>query len=348
MGERENQKRAVRFARISAVLWVLGLGGGLLAAGIFSISIGRYYVPFPTILHVLFRGIATARPFTDTDVVVIETVRLPRVLLAITAGAGLSLAGAAWWPLQSPGGPTNCRDPRRCIVRGALGILFSVSAFGVVGLAFCFGFIALIAVFAMDRLIGRGAVLSLILCGVVCSSFFAALVGVLQYFADPDNKLPGIVFWLLGSLVDSDWERLAVIAVPTLTAWRGDPANALAIESPLVGRFRRLRARYQRAAQPLDFAGPDHIDRRRSGFSKRRDRMGRPIVTICRMLVGTDHRLLVPVSALLGGLYMLAMDDCARVLTTQEIPLGILTALIGTPIFAVVVWRTQAMGWSRD
>ena len=158
-----------------------------------------------------------------------------------------------------------------------------------------------------------------------------------------------MVYWLMGSFSGAGWDKVPIIAIPTVAAgmtllllrWRinllslGDTdAAALGVR---VGALRwavLLLVSIIVAAQVSVSGGVGWV--------------GLVIPHLARMFVGPDHRYLMPASALLGGIYLLVMDGLARNLSTLEIPIGLLTALVGTPIFAIVFWRMQSRGWGRD
>ena len=324
----------------------------LAAVAIASLCIGRYPIPLRTIC-----GIVLAHVFpldvhwSQTEQTVVELVRAPRVLLAMSAGVALAISGAALQGVfRNPlVGPEILGISSGASFGGALAILLGASIAGVIGGALAFGIAALVIVFLLSRLAGKSAVLSLVLAGVITGAFFGALVGIAQYAADPQQKLPGIVFWLLGSFSGADYQRVLVLAIPTLFAgglllllrWRinllslGDEdAAALGVNVSAIRWLVLVSVALIVAAQVSVSGGIGWV--------------GLIVPHFARMLVGPDHRVLLPTSAMLGGIYLLVIDDCARSLTQNEIPLGILTALIGTPIFGYLLWKTQARGWTHE
>jgi len=184
----------------------------LVAVGIFSLSMGRYHVPAATVARILFESVATdvlpnSLSSQETEWIVVRIIRLPRILVVILAGMGLALSGAALQGLlRNPlVGPQIVGVSSGASFGGVLAILLSLPSAGIVGLAFAFGILTLLLVYGLSRLAGRaGGILSLVLAGVILSSFFSALVGVVQYLADPETKLPGIVYWLMGSFAAAD------------------------------------------------------------------------------------------------------------------------------------------------
>jgi len=328
----------------------------LICTGIFSLTLGRYQVPAGNVLHILLAELLPGagpgnHPWQESERVVIWLVRLPRILVVVLAGMGLSLSGATLQGVfRNPlVGPHIVGVSSGASFGGVLAMLLSLPAAGVVGLAFAFGILALALVFGLSRLAGRGSVLSLVLAGVCVSAFFGALVGLTQFLADPEAKLPGMVYWLMGSFAGADWGKVPIIAIPTLGAgalllllrWRinllslGDTdAAALGVKVGALRGAVLLLISLLTAAQVSVSGGVGWV--------------GLVIPHFARMLVGPDHRSLLPASALLGGIYLLLIDTLARNLTALEIPIGLLTALVGTPVFALVFWKLQARGWGHE
>jgi iron complex transport system permease protein len=303
------------------------------------------------------RIVTTTSPFNatrdpmDAPWVVVEVVRLPRVLLATLCGIGLAMAGAAMQGVfRNPlVGPEVCGVSSGASFGGVLAILLGWSALGTQVLAFACGLGALFAASALAKLAGRTGTLTLVLAGVIISAFFGALVGLAQYVADPQTKLPSIVYWLLGSFANATYGKVAIVAGVTLLAGTGLVAlrwrinllslgetdaqtmgiNAAALRWGVVALVALLVA-----AQVSTSGGVGWV--------------GLIVPHMARMLVGPEHSRLLPTAGLLGGLYLLAMDDLARAATDQEIPIGLLTAVVGTPVFALLFWKLQGQGWSQD
>ena len=342
-------------SRTRARIVLFALLALLALTSLFYLALGRYYVPAGTVARILLAAVPGSAPVSprwqETEWIVVWLVRLPRLLMVVLAGMGLALSGACLQGIfRNPlVGPHLVGVSSGASFGGVLAILLSLPAAGVVGLAFAFGMLALVMVFGLSRLAGRAGILSLVLAGVIVSAFFGALVGLMQHLADPEAKLPGMVYWLMGSFAGADWKKAPIIGIPTVAAgivllllrWRinllslGDTdAAALGVK---VGPLRwgvLVLISLIVSAQVSVSGGVGWI--------------GLVIPHFARMLVGPDHRALMPASVLLGGIYLLVMDCLARNLTTLEIPVGLLTALVGAPVFAFVFWKTQARGWGRD
>jgi iron complex transport system permease protein len=333
-------------------LLIFGSFAGLLALILFSLTLGRYPVPIRQIIHVILTTPLKATfNYTDAYRVVVEIVRLPRILTVTLCGMGLALSGAALQgvfrnPLVSP---EIVGVSAGASFGGMLAILLSFPPLGIVSMAFAFGLCALVFAFSLAKLAGRSGILGLVLSGLIVGAFFGALVGLIQYTADPQTKLPTIIYWHLGSFVGATYEKLAIVAAVMLVAgtllmmlrWRinllslGDAdAATLGINIEAL-RWGIVALTALIVAAQVSVSGS-------VGW------VGLIIPHVARMIVGPEHTRLLPASAFLGGIYLLGMDDIARSAGPQEIPIGLLTAVVGAPIFAVLFWKLQGRGWARD
>ena len=331
-----------RRATTLTALLALALAG----MAITSLGIGHVDLPFARVVQVLASPWwPPAEPVTPLEWSIVVVVRLPRVAMAILAGAGLALAGATLQGVfRNPlVGPQVVGVSAGAAFGGALAIVLGLSYAGLLTLAFACGVLALVLVYALSMAVAKSNILVLVLAGVVVSGFFSALVSLVQFVADSQDVLPVIVFWLLGSFATASAAKAWLLAVPVLLGgglilllrWRinllslGDE-DARALGVP-VGRLRWAVLTLTAAIVAAQVAVSGII-----GW------VGLVVPHLARMLVGADHRALLPASALAGGLFLLVTDNVARTATTSEIPLGILTALIGTPVFAVLLRRTRA------
>jgi len=320
---------------------------------LFSLTLGRYPVPFAQVAHIVFTTfpINAVGDYEKAPWVVVEIVRMPRILLVTLCGMGLAMSGAAMQGVfRNPlVGPEIAGVSSGASLGGVAAIMLSWPPLGVVGLAFGSGLAVLAAAFALARLAGRGGALALVLSGVIIGGFCGSLVGLLQTLADPMVKLPSIVYWLLGSFAGATYEKVAIVAGVTLFAgttllalrWRinllslGETdAKALGVDVDALRWGLMGLVALIVAAQVSVSGGVGSV--------------GLIVPHLARMLVGPEHTRLLPTAAALGGIYLLAMDDIARSLTEQEIPIGLLTSAVGAPIFAFLFWKTQSKGWMRE
>ena len=310
---------------------------------------GRFPVAPSELLAVLWAklwGVPHDGPATVEAVVF--RIRGPRVLAAMAVGATLAAAGAAYQglfrnPLVSP----DLLGVSSGAALGAvLGIYLSLGVAAIQALAFAFGLLAVVVVYGIGAALRRhDPTLVLVLAGVVIGTLLGSCVALLKYLADPYNQLPAITFWLLGSLAAvTPADVFAVLPavglglVPlVLLRWRlnlmtlgEDEARALGVDT------RRLRATVVTAATLMTAAVVS--------ISGVIGWIGLLVPHLARLLVGPDFGRLLPASLLLGAGYLLGVDTLARTLARIEIPLGVLTAFLGTPLF---VWllATSRRGW---
>ncbi len=321
----------------------------MLAIAVVALGLGRLSIAPTKVVRILVDNVVGLdQGWSDTEANVVERLRAPRVLLSMIIGGGLACCGAVLQGvLRNPlVAPQIIGVSSGASFGGALAIAAGLgSAFLVAG-AFLFGLAAVLLVFLMSRVEGRTPLLMLVLSGVVVAAFFSALVSGLTYLADPQQRLPAIVFWLLGSLATASWDSVltavipigAGVAVMMALRWRinvlslGDEdARALGVRVELL-RWTLLVATTVVVAGAVAVTGV-------IGW------VGLVVAHLGRMLVGPDHRVLLPVSFLVGAAYLTTMDTAARTAVASEIPIGILTALVGGPAFFALLRRTRGRGW---
>lgn len=347
ISQRANLARRSFSARI---FWVLAVAALPLSA-LLALGLGRFEVPPLDVLLILVANVLPVEPsWPGTAERVVELVRLPRVLSAMIAGAALGMTGAALQGIfRNPlVGPQIIGVTSGAAFGGAFAIFFFGTALALVGSAFAFGLLAVAIVYALARVEGRAPVLTLVLAGVVVSAAFSSLISLLTYLADPNDTLAAIVYWLMGSFATASYKSLGILAASSaisagllwLLRFRinvlslGDEdATAMGIS---VERSRWLIL----GAVALAVAGIVSV----AGIV---GWVGLVVPHIARMIVGPDHRVLLPASLLIGAVYLLLVDTVARTATAAEIPLGILTALIGAPVFGVMLRRLHLKGWGR-
>ena len=327
--------------RIAAIL--VALAALLAAAVLVAAGIGPYRITLPEIVGAVLRAL-TGRPGGDTVDTILFQIRLPRVLAAVLVGAALSAAGASYQslfrnPLVSPdilGVSTGAG------LGAVLGILLGLPVVAIQLLGFGAGLLTVTVVAMLARSLRGGDVLVLVLAGIVVGALAGALISLVKVLADPYNQLPAITFWLLGSLAgtkpaDALATLPAVLAglVPlVLLRWRigilslgDDEARTLGIE---VGRLRAIVI----AAATLMTASVVAI----SGVI---GWVGLMVPHMARLVVGPRFDRLLPASVLLGAVFMVMVDTLARSAAQIEIPLGVLTALIGGPTFVWMLARRR-------
>ncbi len=330
----------------------LGITSGALALliiiTIVSLLWGQYPIDFSTFVGYLdfklFGGVENDT-YTLLDNIILQ-IRLPRILLAILIGSSLAVSGASFQamfvnPLVSPG---ILGVLAGASFGAALGMLISEQWYIVQALAFIFGFIAVgVAVLVGSMVTSSRSTIMLVLGGVISGSLFTALLSVVKYVADPYSTLPAIVYWLMGSLTMADLSGVLYVSIPMLLSIAGmialskyfdllslgdEEAKALGVNVALV-RFCAIILATLASSLSVVMAGM-------IGW------VGLIIPHIVRMAVGPSHRLLIPLSAIIGAIFLLLADSISRLAFSVEIPIGILTSLIGIPVFIIVLKNARA------
>lgn len=267
-------------------------------------------------------------------------VRLPRVTAAALIGAALSAAGASYQglfrnPMVSPD-ILGASSGAGC--GAALAILCALGRFGITAAAFGFGLAAVLLAYALSRASRIDSMLSMVLSGMMISSLFTAATSFVKLAADPNEALPAITYWLMGSLNSVRGADAAFLAVPVaaglfilwLLRWRINLLTVGEEEAESMGvNTRRLRLVVIACATLMTAACV--------AVSGLIGWIGLVIPHFCRLLFGYDYRRLLPASALLGATFLIVVDDAARLITTSELPIGILTAFVGAPVFAWLI-----------
>jgi iron complex transport system permease protein len=275
-------------------------------------------------------------------------IRLPRIIAAALIGSALSVSGAAFQsmfinPLVSPG---LLGVLAGASFGAALGMIASDSWFAVQSGAFLCGFAAVLIAIGIARLYRGDRLLMLILGGIISGALFTSLLSIVKYVADPYDQLPAIVYWLMGGLSLADGKTVGLVSLPigagilgllffsrylNILSMGDDEAKSLGIN---VSRLRMLLIFLATLISALTVVIGGLI-----GW------VGLIIPHVARMLVGPDNRMLMPVAALIGAIYLVAVDDVARLIFTVEIPLGIVTSLMGIPFF-ILVLKNARKGWA--
>lgn len=328
-----------------AAFWIALALGALLLSFFVSMGMGRYDIPIEKLAAFLswdFFGFGVQPADSELYSNIIFDIRMPRILAAALVGAALSVAGGAFQamfvnPLVSPG---ILGVLAGASFGAALGIMISEEWFMVQLLAFAFGFAAVLIAIGVANIYKETSskTILLVLGGVISSALFSALLSVVKYTADPYNKLPAIVYWLMGSFGAVDKHTAFIVFIPmtlgivilslmgkylNVLSLGDDDAKALGIR---VGLVRIAAIFFATLISALTVVVAGMI-----GW------VGLIIPHIARFLVGPDNRLLLPMCALLGGAFLVVVDTLCRTAMSVEIPVGIATSLIGIPIFIIAL-----------
>lgn len=323
----------------------------LVCCTLIALCTGRYTIRIRDAVLVLYSGLRKLLGLSELPQTwdamaesVIYTLRLPRIVAAILVGGALSLAGASYQgvfknPLVAPdllGVSTGA------CVGAAIAILLHLNAAGIQLLAFVFGILTVGLTVAIPRLMKNDSITMLVLSGVIVSGIMNSVMGVIKYIADPETELADITYWQMGSLAKITESDVMAVAIPILAAailliairWQinllslGDrEAKTLGIRIGLTRNIIILCATLLTACA-VCLCGT-------IGW------VGLVIPHLARMMVGPDNVKSIPVSCVLGSIFMLMIDTIARGATTLEIPLSILTGLIGAPFYLYILAKQR-------
>lgn len=321
-----------------------------LALFFLSFTIGRFPVPPGTVAAILLSKVIHIPAFWSAEMeTVLFQIRLPRILAAMLVGSALSVSGAAYQgmfrnPMVSP---DILGVSAGASFGAALAMLLSLGSVAMQLCAFGTGLTAVGITYAIGALFAKkgDSVLVMILGGIIIGTLFTSFVSIIKFVADPYNTLPAITFWLMGSLATISMSDLRVASFPILTGmavlcalrWNlnvmsfGDEeARAMGVRTGAL-RFTVVVCATLMTAAAVSISGVIGL-------------VGLIVPHLARLLVGPNYTHLVPVSIVLGALFLLGVDDLARVMFAVEIPLGIVTSIIGAPFFLFLLFNTRK-GW---
>ena len=327
--------------------WMIPVLGVLLAAAfVLSFGLGRLAVPpgevVRILLHRVFPDLAvTWEPNMEAAVI---NVRMPRLLMACLVGCGLAAAGAAYQGVfQNPmASPDILGASNGACFGAALAIYFDASNEMTILSAFVVSILTVALVYVIGERAPGKKVVNLVLAGIMVSSLFSAGTSFIKLVADPNNQLPEITYWLMGSLSGVQWDNLRFAVVPVavslvpllLLRWRMNVLTLGDDEARTMGvSARTLRLTVVVCASLATAACISATGM--IGW------VGLVIPHLCRKLVGCDFRRLMPCSMLAGALFLLCVDDISRNLLATEIPIGILTAFVGAPFFIYLIMEKE-------
>ncbi|MBQ2962265.1 iron ABC transporter permease [Methanobrevibacter sp.] len=307
-----------------------------------SFMLGRYPVApidvVKTILSPIFPQLAVSPELNS----IVFTIRLPRIIAALLVGAALSVAGASFQgifknPLVSP-------DLLGVSMGAGFGAAIAILANAGNALiqlsAFIFGIISVSITYGISKAYKAGGILLLVLSGTAVSAFFNALISGTKFMADPYDKLPQITYWLMGSLSAVNFDKLSMIIIPLIIgmivilvlrwhlnvlAMGDEEAQSLGLDA---GKLRLIII----VACTLVTSAAVSI----SGII---GWVGLVVPHMTRIIVGPDHKILLPASISIGASFLLLIDNISRTFISIEIPIGILTAIVGVPLFLYLLRR---------
>ncbi|MDO4887325.1 MAG: iron ABC transporter permease [Actinomycetaceae bacterium] len=346
-----------RKVRLRHATIILGLMAVLVVAMLVAIGIGPLVISPVRVAQILWNdslqalhlGGTSDTPWTASEHSAVSLVRAPRIVLAVLVGGALAISGAALQalfrnPLVSPDviGVSSASA-----FGGVLMILLGLGSSAIVSGAFACGLTAVGLVMLIGRIRTGSPILTIVLGGIVVSAFFNALVSLVTYLADPYTTLPSITFWLMGSFAAATWDKVIMIIIPVALGlvvvvalrWRINILSLGDEEAISLGiNPARMRAALIVAVALLTASTVASVGI--VGW------VGLVVPHLMRLLVGHDNRIVIPSSFLLGGIYTLVIDTLARSLSSVEVPVGILTAMLGAPVFITVLIRRSHHGGS--
>lgn len=311
---------------------------------------GRYPLSLSEVIAILWSKIALVDlSILDKHQTLVWDIRMPRAILGAMVGGCLAVSGASFQGLF--------RNP--LVSSGILGvssgagfgaalaiILFHGNTSATYIFAFAFAILAVLLSYLIGRVYNTTPTITLVLGGVVVSSIFSALISFAKYVADPYQQLPAIVFWLMGSLATARYQDIMIAGIPMgigiagliAIRWRINVLSMGDREAHSLGVNLAVDKGIVIVCASLATAGAVCV----SGII---GWVGLVIPHICRMIVGNDNRVLIPASLSLGACFLVLVDDVGRIITGSEMPMGILTALIGGPFFVWLLKKTKGGGW---
>ncbi|GAA2240071.1 MULTISPECIES: FecCD family ABC transporter permease [Kitasatospora] len=339
-------RRPARTARVGLV--ATALTAALVAALTLAVSLGAVDIPIAEVWTVVGRRLTGATPEPGTRDLIVWQLRAPRALLAAVVGAGLGLVGTAVQamvrnPLADPyllGISSGASLGAVAVTVLGAGIGTGLG-FGVSAAAFAGALASFALVWAMARRGGGFSPLRLVLAGVGIGQFLSGFTSFLVLQAGDEQQTRGILFWLMGSLGGATWSQLAIptaaVALGLLALQaRARPLNALLMGDETAAGLGVDVTRLRREL----FAVTSLLTGVLVAVSGAIGFVGLLVPHVCRLLVGGDHRRLLPVSALAGAVLLVVVDTVARTaLDTQEVPIGVVTALLGAPVLLYLLDR---------
>lgn len=343
--------------------WIkIAIGIALLGIVLVSFALGRYPIS-PVELISTLGGLANnafanfaahfgvAIPYVEVNqqmATALMNIRLPRILVVMLVGAALAVAGASYQgmfknPLVSPDilGASAGASFGAC-----LALLFDMSNSMVQLFAFIGAMVAVGGAVWMNKMVNKyDALLGLVLGGMLVTTLFQSFTSLVKFMADANDKLPAITFWLMGSFSRINQTDLAVIVAPMLAGfvllmlerWKlnvlsfgEEEARSLGVNT---GRVRLIVIFASTLIVACSVAVAGIV-----GW------VGLVIPHLARSIVGPNYKVLLPTSMFIGAGYLLIVDDLCRLMASTEIPIGILTAIIGVPFF-IFIFRHNIKGW---
>ena len=326
-------------SRKTFIISVLILSALIVILFFVSMSVGRYRIPFPDVIKYF-----TGQTVPELSARVIAYLRLPRTLLAALVGCALAVSGSIYQSafnnkLVSPDllGVSSGASVGACfaILLGLSGVFISL-------FSFVMGFIAVILTVLIAKIFKNKSNVVLLLSGIAVGGLMSSGVGLMKYLADDEMKLAEMTYWLLGDLSGTTmkevWIMLPIVVasciVTVLTSWRVNIVSLGAKESKALGINYNANMSILIGIATILTAGAVSV----SGTI---GWIGLVIPNVVRLIVGSDNKKVLPLSMLSGAAFMIIVDMLARTLAPNEIPLSVITGIIGTPLFIYAIFKRR-------
>ena len=330
-------------------LMILFLTVALVATSVVALCIGRYSIDpreaFAAVFSYLQKQISGSGEKPTAMENVVFVLRIPRIIGAIVIGAALSLSGAVYQsvfknPLVSPDilGVSSGAS-----VGAATAILLGGSLISMQLMAFAIGLLAVLLSTSIPKILRNNSNLMLVLSGTIVGGFMCSVLGVLKFIAEEDTELSSIIYWQMGSVQSVKMDTLMYVApifvigavILMLLSWQLNILSFGENEARTLGvNLKWLRG--------ITIVISSMLTASAVSISGTIGWIGLIIPHLGRLCVGSDNTKMIPCAMLMGGLFLLVMDTIARTVTSLEVPLSILTGLIGAPIYAWLLWKQKA------
>jgi iron complex transport system permease protein len=319
-----------------------------IAAALAALCIGRISISPETVWGSVIGHLSGNSTASSQTEMVLWNIRLPRILLALLAGAGLSVAGCAFQSLFSNplATPDTLGVASGSSFGAALGLLFECNMIGVQVMSLVFGVVAVLLTILAGTRRGQQQLSGVVLAGIMIGSLFTALISLVKFTADTETQLPAITYFLMGSLNSVSYKTLALGAVPILTGivillllrWR---MNLLPLSEEEIG----AAGVNVRALRGVTILCATAITASCVSMCGQVGWVGLLVPHMCRMKFGNNHLSLLPACVFTGAAFLVVVDTAARSVSASEIPISVLTAIIGAPFFILLMRRTE--GWQQ-
>jgi iron complex transport system permease protein len=341
----EYKSEGIVFSNRTKVTFIIALLASLIIVALVALTRGAYAIPLIAVYKVVLDNINIFATSTQTNSLfntIVWNIRMPRILLAIAVGMALASAGAVYQgtfrnPLVEP---FILGVSAGAAFGAAIAIVFPAFLFSLQISAFIFGMVAVFGAYSLARVRGQTPLVTLILAGVIIGSLFGSLISILKYIST-DAGLREIVFWLMGGFYYASWTDayliVPVVLVCSFVLWSmGWKLNVLSMgeeEAKTLGinteRTKIILITLATFVTALSVSVVGIIAW-----------VGLMMPHAARLIIGPDHRFLIPSAAIMGAIFLIICDTLARTLTTAEIPVGIITSILGAP-YLIYLLRTK-------